>query len=96
MSGNAVTAVKPGDWVHVTCQAEGGHPVPDIGLTLDGLPAGSKDFRNYRNSFTFTATEEDDGKKIICTAMNKVGSSSASTELDVYSKLCFAFVRFSI
>jgi len=85
VSGNAVTAVKPGDWVLVTCQAGGGHPVPDIGLTLDGLPAGSKDFRNYRNSFTFTATEEDNGKKIICTAMNKVGSSSASTELDVYT-----------
>ena len=45
MSGNAVTAVKPGDWVLVTCQAGGGHPVPDIGLTLDGLPAGSKDFK---------------------------------------------------
>jgi len=83
VSGSAVTAVKPGDWVLVTCQAGGGHPVPDIGLTLDGLPAGSKDFRNYRNSFTFTATEEDDGKKIICTAMNKVGSSSASTILHV-------------
>merc|ERR1712123_100240 len=85
VSGNAVTAVKPGDWVLVTCQAGGGHPVPDIGLTLDGLPAGSKDFRNYRNSFTFTATEEDDGKKIVCRAMNKVGSSSASTELGVYA-----------
>merc|ERR1711892_887872 len=83
VSGSVVTAVKPGDWVLVTCQAGGGHPVPDIGLTLDGLPAGSKDFRNYRNSFTFTATEEDDGKIIICTAMNKVGSSSASTILYV-------------
>merc|ERR1711892_1050447 len=83
VSGNAVTAVKPGDWVLVTCQARGGHPVPDIGLTLDGLPAGSKDFRNYRNSFTFTATEEDDGKIILCTAMNKVGASTASTILHV-------------
>merc|ERR1711892_33890 len=83
VSGNVVTAVKPGDWVLVTCQAGGGHPVPDIGLTLDGLPAGSKDFRNYRNSFTFTATEEDDGKIVLCTAMNKVGTSTASTMLHV-------------
>merc|ERR1711970_1089688 len=60
VSGNAVTNVKPGDWVLVTCQAKGGHPLPDIGLTLDGVPAGSKDFRNYRNSFTFTASEEDE------------------------------------
>ena len=89
MSGNAVTAVKPGDWVLVTCQAGGGHPVPDIGLTLDGLPAGSKDFRNYRNSFTFTATEEDDGKIILCTAMNKVGSSTASTILHVPGRFIF-------
>ena len=63
VSGSVVTTVKPGDWVLVTCQARGGHPVPDIGITMDGLPSGSKDFRNFRNSFTFTATETDDGKK---------------------------------
>ena len=85
--GNAVTAVKPGDWVLVTCQASGGHPVADIGITLDGVSAGSKEFRNLRNSFTFTASEEDDGKKIVCTALNKVGSEASSTVIQVYSKL---------
>ena len=85
VSGSVVTTVKPGDWVLVTCQVRGGHPVPDIGITMDGLPSGSKDFRNFRNSFTFTATEKDDGKKILCTAVNKVGTSAASSILQVHS-----------
>jgi len=85
VSGNAVTAVKPGDWVLVTCQASGGHPVADIGITLDGVSAGSKEFRNLRNSFTFTASEEDDGKTIVCTALNKVGSEASSTVIQVYT-----------
>ena len=83
VSGVVVDRVKPGDWVLVTCQAKGGHPVADIGLTLDGVPAGSKDFRNFRNSFTFTATQEDNGKTILCTAVNKVGTSAVSTTLHV-------------
>jgi len=85
VSGNVVTAVKPGDWVLVTCQASGGHPVADIGLTVDGVSAGSKDFRNLRNSFTFTASEEDDGKTIVCTALNKIGSEASSTVVQVYT-----------
>ena len=85
VSGSVVTKVKPGDWVLVTCQARGGHPVADIGITTDGLPSGSKDFRNFKNSFTFEATENDNGKRILCTAVNKVGTSAASTILQVYS-----------
>merc|ERR1712212_772839 len=85
VSGNVVTVVKPGDWVLVTCQASGGHPVADIGLTLDGAPAGSKDFRNLKNSFTFTASEEDNGKTILCTAVNKVGTAAVSSVLHVHA-----------
>jgi len=85
VSGSVVTNVKPGDWVLVTCQAKGGHPLPDIGLTLDGIPSGSKDFRNYKNSFTFTASENDSGKMILCTALNKVGTSVESTMLHVHT-----------
>ena len=87
VSGNVVTAVKPGDWVLVTCQASGGHPVADIGLTLDGAPAGSKDFRNLKNSFTFTASEEDNGKTILCTAVNKVGTTAVSSVLHVHGEI---------
>merc|ERR1719320_740686 len=85
VSGNAVTAVKPGDWVLVTCQASGGHPVADIGITLDGVSAGSKEFRNLENSFTFTASEEDNEKTILCTAVNKVGTAAVSTVLHVHA-----------
>merc|ERR1711892_508290 len=85
VSGSVVTAVKPGDIVLVTCQAGGGHPVPDIGLTQDGLPAGNKDFRNLKHSFTFTATENEDGKRILCSAVDKVGTSTTSTILRVYA-----------
>ena len=87
VSGQKKTSLKPGDWVLVTCQARGGHPVPDIGITVDGVPSGSKDFRTVRNSFTFTASETDDGKRIMCTAVNKVGTSAASSILKVHSKL---------
>jgi len=85
VSGNVVTAVKPGDWVLVTCQASGGHPVADIGLTLDGVQATSEDFKNLENSFTFTASEEDNGKTILCTAVNKVGTASVSSVLHVHA-----------
>ena len=96
VSGNVVTAVKPGDWVLVTCQASGGHPVADIGLTLDGVPAGSKDFRNLKNSFTFTASEEDNGKTILCTAVNKVGSAAVSSVLHGHGEsISFTVVFFT-
>merc|ERR1712025_900966 len=85
VAGSVVTTVKPGDWVLVTCEAGEGHPVPDIGLTMDGAPAGSKDFRNIKNSFTFTATEEDHGKNILCTAVYKVGTSIVSKVLQVHA-----------
>lgn len=85
VSGSVVTTVKPGDWVLVTCQARGGHPVPDIGINMDGLPSGSKDFENFKNSFTFTASEQNDAKNILCTAVNKVGTSAASTILHVHA-----------
>ena len=84
MSGNAVTTVKTGDVVLVTCRARVGHPVPAIGLTLDGLPTGSKDFMNLENSFTFTATETEDGQRILCSAVNKIGTSTTSTILHVH------------
>merc|ERR1711970_1037071 len=85
VSGNVVTAVKPGDWVLVTCQASGGHPVADIGLTLDGAQVTSDEFRNLENSFTFIASEEDDGKTILCTAVNKVGTTAVSSVLHVHA-----------
>merc|ERR1712106_54952 len=85
VSGNAVTTVKPGDVVLVTCRARVGHPVPDIGLTLDGLPTGSKDFMNLEHSFTFTATENEDGQRILCSAVNKIGTSATSTILHVHA-----------
>jgi len=85
VSGKQKEVLKPGDWVLVTCQARGGHPVPEIGITVDGIPSGSKDFRNFKNSFTFEASEKDDGKRILCTAVNKAGASATSTILKVHT-----------
>ena len=86
VSGNVVSEVNVGDWVLVSCYGRGGHPTPDIGIIMAGRPSASKDFRNARNSFTFTASEEDDGKTISCTAVNKVGISSTSKILRVQCK----------
>eukprot|EP00092_Neocalanus_flemingeri_P042270 GFUD01046141.1.p1 GENE.GFUD01046141.1~~GFUD01046141.1.p1 ORF type:complete len:652 (+),score=183.46 GFUD01046141.1:49-1956(+) len=85
VSGNVVTNVKADDVVLVTCQTKGGHPIPDIGLTLEGEPSGSEEFKKFNNSFTFTAAEEDDGKRILCTASNKVGTSISSAILRVHT-----------
>jgi len=82
VSGTTVTKVKAGDLVLVTCQAKGGHPVPDIDITLDGASSGSK---NFKKTVTFTASEEDNGKKILCNAVNKVGTSAASTIINVHT-----------
>ena len=64
----------------------GGHPPPEIGLRFDGKPFATKDFRVWRNTFTFIAKSEDNGKKIECTATNKVGSANSVSELNVLSE----------
>ena len=81
-----MTEVRAGDWVLVGCQAQGGHPLPAIGLSLAGRPTASKDFRDQRNSFSLEVGPEDDGAEITCTAANKVGQTIASTKLSVLSK----------
>ena len=86
VEGQNVTEVRAGDWVLVGCQAQGGPPLPAIGLSLAGRPTASKDFRDQRNSFSLEVGPEDDGAEITCTAANKVGQTVASTKLSVLSK----------
>ena len=86
VKGNAVSDVRERDWVLVSCQGRGGHPLPEIGLMLDGKPFATKDFREWSNSFTFIASAAHNGKKIECTAANKVGTVSSVTELNVLSE----------
>jgi len=83
--GNVVSQVRHNDWVLVSCQGRGGHPPPEIGLRFDGKPFATKDFRVWRNTFTFIAKSSDNGKKIECTAANKVGNASSVSELIVLS-----------
>jgi len=85
VSGQPVEEVKAGDWVLVSCQARGGNPVPDIGLMLDNKPHTSKDFRQFKNTFTFLASEDMDNKNIQCTASNKMGQSKVERILTVLS-----------
>ena len=84
--GNVVSQVRHNDWVLVSCQGRGGHPPPEIGLRFDGKPFATKDFRVWRNTFTFIAKSSDNGKKIECTAANKVGNASSVSELIVLSE----------
>ena len=84
--GNVVSQVRHNDWVLVSCQGRGGHPPPEIGLRFDGKPFATKDFRVWRNTFTFIAKSSDHGKKIECTATNKVGSANSVSELNVLSE----------
>ena len=54
ISGQNRDLVKPGDEVLVTCESQGGYPVPKVGITVDDVPVGSNNFRSVENSFTFT------------------------------------------
>ena len=81
--------MRLGDWVLVSCQARGGNPVPDIGLMLDNKPHTSKDFRQFKNTFTLLAAEEINNKVVQCTASNKMGQSKVERILTVLSRLTF-------
>ena len=50
------------------------------GTSRGYLAFATKDFRVWRNTFTFIAKSEDNGKKIECTATNKVGSANSVSE----------------
>ena len=89
VDGQSVDEVRAGDWVLVSCQARGGNPVPDIGLMLDNKPHTSKDFRQFKNTFTFLASEDMNNKNIQCTASNKMGQSKVERILTVLSRLTF-------
>ena len=86
VAGQPVEEVRAGDWVLVSCQARGGNPVPDIGLMMDNKPQTSKDFRQFKNTFTFLASEDMDTKNIQCTASNKMGQSKVESILTVLSR----------
>jgi len=83
VSGQAVNTVMVGDYVLVNCQPRGGHPLPDVSISMDGFQEHTSVGRKDQTSFSFTATEDDDGKIILCSAFNKVGDSSSSTLLHV-------------
>lgn len=88
VGGSPVANVKLGDFVKVTCRARGGNPVPDVGLLLDGehhSGAGHK-FRQFRNSFTFVASEEFNGRTVGCIVRNKMGQTFTEKTITVLSK----------
>ena len=78
--------VKVGDWVVVSCQARGGNPIPDIDLKMDDDSFSAKDTMQFKNTFTFQATEDMNGKTVQCSASNKMGDSEAEKTLTILSK----------
>ena len=88
VSGEAVTEVLAGDVVIADCQARGGHPHPDISISLkeDLDNVDNIDNKIYQNSLSFTASSEDDGKTIVCTAENKMGTATSSAVIKVRCK----------
>ena len=94
VKGNVVSQVREGDWVLVTCQARGGHPIPQIGLFFDGKAI--KDFKEWKNIFAFDASAAHNGKKVECRAVNKVGSANSVAELKVLSEYYRLICRSSL
>ena len=87
MAGVPVENVKVGDWVEVSCRARGGNPLPDIRLTMDNEVKSSVEFMQFKNSFTFLATTDYDGKMVACDAVNKISQENAEGRITVLSKL---------
>merc|ERR1712012_961902 len=81
--GTSTSSLNLGTLALVTCTAQGGNPQPDVGITFAGRPVGSKEFRIGRNTFTFTAGVQHQDVKIMCTSVNKLGSSNTSVLLHV-------------
>ena len=88
VAGSSVEDVKVGDWVVVSCQARGGNPIPDIDLKMDDDSFSAKDTMQFKNTFTFQATEDMNGKTVQCSASNKMGDSEAEKTLTILSKFC--------
>ena len=93
VAGSSVEDVKVGDWVVVSCQARGGNPIPDIDLIMDDGSFSAKDTKQFKNTFTFQATEEMNGRTVQCTASNKMGESKAEKTLTILSKFCKIIVN---
>ena len=74
--------------MEVSCQARGGNPIPDINLMMDDGSFFAKDTKQFKNTFSFQATEETNGKTVQCTASNKMGESKAEKTLTILSKFC--------
>ena len=91
VSGQAVNTVMVGDYVLVNCQPRGGHPLPDVSISMNGVQEHTSVGRKDQTSFSFTATEDDDGKMILCSAINKVGDSSSSTLLHVEGQVFYIY-----
>jgi len=85
VAGSSVEDVKVGDWVVVSCQARGGNPIPDIDLKMDDDSFSAKDTMQFKNTFTFQATEDMNGKTVQCSASNKMGDSEAEKTLTILS-----------
>merc|ERR1712107_218386 len=85
--GTSTSSLNLGTLALVTCTAQGGNPQPDVGITFAGRPVGTKEFRIGRNTFTFTAGVEHQDVKIMCTSVNKLGSSNTSVLLHVQTEV---------
>merc|ERR1711997_1264767 len=83
VAGVSTSILKPGTMALITCTAQEGNPHPEVGITFNGQPVGSKEFRRGRNTFTFTAGVEDNNVEIVCTSVNTFGSSRSSLVLTV-------------
>merc|ERR1712012_1007664 len=81
--GTSTSSLNLGTLALVTCTAQGGNPQPEVGITFAGRPVGSREFRIGRNTFTFTAGVQHQDVEIMCTSVNKLGSSNTSVLLHV-------------
>ena len=85
VSGTSADHFQAGDVLDISCQAMSGNPVPDVGISWPGQQGGGEQRKRLSNYLTLAVTEEDDGKKITCTAENKAGTAHTSTMLHIMS-----------
>lgn len=81
VNGEVREKFKLGESVTVTCQSQGGNPVPEITIIKDGNIVAEAN--HFRNTFTFVAAAEHHDKEIQCLAENSVAGEQARVNLDV-------------
>ena len=81
--------VRPGDDAIITCTAVGDQPI-QIQWAKQGQPYLPRSVFHRAGQLTFRSISSDDQGRYTCSARNQIGTSEATAEVIVSSKMAFS------